>query len=150
MQALDQYPLITFCLLWKIQRIPHYTQVQSLNYLSSFIFTVHYLIVIITKFFYNTLASEQTLSTLSRESECWASVKVMSSVWPAAQIEKLARYLSTNLSIRGCRLLAQNFPSQLSFYINYSGNACEFPKSLAAEFKERPSGVMSKKLGTQL
>lgn len=41
------------------------------------------------------------------------------------------------------RLPAQNFLSQLSFYINYVGEAHDSPKSLAADFMERPSGVMS-------
>lgn len=83
-----------------------------------------------------------------RENECWTTVWVMASVWPAARIQNLARDLCTNLSIRGCSLPAQNFLSQLSFYLNYSGMACDSPRSLPAEFKERPSGVMSKELAT--
>ena len=41
------------------------------------------------------------------------------------------------------RLPAQNFFSQWSFYINYLGDARDSPKSLAAEFKERLSEIMS-------
>lgn len=150
--TLDHYSPFTST-FWEISRrslikCPSWTKVQPLNYFSSWM-PLQY-ITLSTSFQLVSYSSTLWLSTLSCAGERWATVWVMASVWPAAQIQNLARDLCTNLSIRGCRLPAQNFLPQLSFYINYSGKACESPKSLSAEFEERPSGVMSKKLGTKL
>lgn len=108
----------------------------------NFFFTVHYLIIIITKLFYSTFeALERTLCSLSGEKECWATAWVTASVWPGALIQNLAWNLCKN------RLPNQNPLSQLGFNINYSGKVCGCPES-AAKLKETPSGVISKKLDT--
>ncbi|KAK2922080.1 hypothetical protein Q8A73_001565 [Channa argus] len=66
----------------------------------------------------------------------------MASAWLAAQIQNLAPDLCTNLSIRGYRLPAQNFPSQLSFYINYSVTMSQGRVALTQKDRNKTSEEM--------